>query len=304
MPRDEAAIARELARLSVAEIVDATGMRRAPALVRALVEAAAGIPSRRLGERLARFDADVAAHGVAAAARSVLRVFGATLEVTGRLPASGAVLVLTNHPGAYDSLATMSALGRDDVALLAADRAFLRAMPHLSEHLVFVADAQTTGGVVARAAGLRAAFAWLGAGRVLVQYGAGVIEPDVRFAASGDDGGDGAEENDVLGAWSDGTGALVAQALRRGALVVPAFVSGVHSARAKRLSLVRWAERRGITTLAPLLQATLPGFRDVHVRVRIGAPLEGDALAALEAETTHAGRTARLRAAVASLARA
>jgi hypothetical protein len=303
MPRDEAAIGRELARLSVAEIVDAAGMRRAPALVRVLVEAVAGIPSRRLGERLARFDADLAAHGVAAAARSVLRAFGATVEVTGRIPASGAALVITNHPGAYDSLAMMSALGRDDVALVAADRPFLRAMPHLSEHLVFVADAQTPRSILARAAGLRAALAWLGAGRVLVQYGAGLIEPDVRFSRTGK-GGAGGEGNDALGAWSDGTGALVAHALKRGALVVPAFVSGVHSTRAKRLPLVRWAERRGITTLAPLLQATLPGFRDVHVHVRLGAPLQGDALVALEAETTHGGRTARVRAAVASLARA
>lgn len=296
MPRDESAIAHELTRLSVAEIVDAAGMREAPALVRALVEVAAGVPSRRLGERLARFDADVAAQGISVAARSVLRAFGASVEVTGSIPASGAVLVITNHPGAYDSLATMSALGRDDVALVAADRAFLRAMPHVSEHLVFVADARTAGSAVARAAGLRAALAWLSAGRVLVQYGAGVIEPDVRFPRP-DDG------SDVLCAWSDGTGVLVAQALKRGARVVPVFVSGVHSARAKRLQLVRWAERRGITTIAPLLQATLPGFRDVHVRVRIGAALEGDALAALEAETTYPGRTARVRAAVASLAR-
>jgi len=294
MPRDEAAIALQLAALSVAEIVDAAGLRGAPALVRRVVEAVAGVPSRRLGKTLARFDAEVAAHGLGVAARSVMRAFGARVEVTGRIPASGAVLVITNHPGAYDSLATMAALARDDVALVAADRAFLRAMPHVSEHLVLVADSRTKGSALARAAGLRAALAWLGAGRVLVQYGAGAIEPDVRFARAGDD---------VLGAWSDGTGLLVAHALKLGASVVPVFVSGVHSVRAKSLPLVRWAERRGITTVASLLQATLPGFRDVHVRVRIGGALEGAALAALAAETTHAGRTARMRAAVASLAR-
>ena len=63
----------------MAEIVDAAALRGAPAVIRALVEAAAGIPSRRLGERLARFDADVAKHGVAIAARTVLRAFGATV---------------------------------------------------------------------------------------------------------------------------------------------------------------------------------------------------------------------------------
>jgi hypothetical protein len=293
MPGDEAAIALELAALSVAEIVDAAGARAAPALLRSVVEALAGVPSRRLGKTLARFDADVAAHGLRDAAIAVLRAFGARVEAEGRVPASGAVLVITNHPGAYDSLALMAALARDDVALLASDRAFLRAMPHVSEHLVFVGDSRTMGSAAARAAGLRAALAWLGAGHVLVQYGAGAIEPDVRFAKDGDD---------VLGAWSNGTGLLAARAVARGASIVPAFVSGVHSARAKRLPLVRWGERRGLTTIAPLLQATLPGFRDVHVTVRIGAVLDGAALDALAAESTRAGRTARLRAAVAALA--
>lgn len=293
MPGDEAAIALELAALSVSEIVDAAGARAAPAVLRRVVEALAGVPSRRLGRTLARFDADVAAHGLRVAAIAVMRALGARVDVEGRVPPSGAVLVITNHPGAYDSLALMAALARDDVALLASDRAFLRAMPHVSEHLVLVSDSRTPGSATARAAGLRAALAWLGAGHVLVQYGAGVIEPDVRFATDGDE---------VLGAWSNGTGVLAAQAVARGASVVPAFVSGVHSARAKRLPLVRWGERRGITTIAPLLQATLPGFRDVHVTVRIGAALGGAALDALAAETTHAGRTARLRAAVAALA--
>jgi hypothetical protein len=294
MPGDEAAIALELAALSVAEIVAAAGARAAPAVVRRVVEALAGVPSRRLGKALARFDSDVAAHGLSVAAMAVMRAFGARVEVEGRVPPSGAVLVITNHPGAYDSLALMAALARDDVALLASDRAFLRAMPHVSEHLVFVGESRTMGSAsAARAAGLRAALAWLGAGHVLVQYGAGAIEPDARFAKDGDD---------VLGTWSNGTGVLAAQAVARGASIVPAFVSGVHSARAKRLPPVRWGERRGITTIAPLLQATLPGFRDVHVTVRIGAVLDGAALAALAAETTHAGRTASLRAAVAALA--
>jgi hypothetical protein len=295
-------LARQLAALSVAEIVDAAGLRDAPFAVRRIVEAVAQVPSRRLGERLARFDADVGAHGLAVAARSVMRAFGARVEVVGRAPASGAVLVITNHPGAYDSLATMAALGRDDVALLAADRAFLRAMPHVSEHLVFVADSRTRGGALARAAGLRAVLAWLEAGHALVQYGAGAIEPDLRFAAADATANDGAD--DVLGEWSPGTGVMVERALKLGVAIVPALVSGVHSARAKRLPFVRWAERRGITTIAPLVQATVPGFRDVHVTVRIGAALEGAALDALANETTHAGRTALVRAAVAALAAA
>jgi hypothetical protein len=81
--------------------------------------------------------------------------------------------------------------------------------------------------------------------------------------------------------------------------VVPAFVSGVHSRRAKRSLLVRLAERRGITTIAPLLQATLPGFRDVEVRVRFGAPLDGEALVS---SNGYAAMTQLVRSAVEALA--
>jgi hypothetical protein len=290
MSHDEADIARRLEELSVAEIVAAAGARGAPRIVRRAVELAARAPSRRLGRTLARFDVRIGEIGLGAAAREVMRALGAVVDVSGAVPSSGGVLVVTNHPGAYDALATMASLGRDDVALVAAEREFLRAMPRLTKHLVFVADAQPGASPLLRALGLRRALAWLDAGHALVQFGAGAIEPDARFAAAGDD---------VLGPWSAGTSVLATRAMATSAVVVPALVSGVHSRRAKKLRLVRWAERHGVTTIAPLLQATVPGFRDVAVTVRFGAPVERAALSRL---TTHAARTDLLRSAVAALA--
>jgi hypothetical protein len=281
---DEAEIAADLAALSTAEIVSAIGPSLSP-LLEGVVKRIARGPSRRLGRTLARFDALIGTAGIAHAARSVLGSFGATLDVDGVAPSSGPLLVVTNHPGAYDALATLAALDRDDVALVAADRAFLRAMPALSKHLVFVDDARAFD----RLAGLRRALDWLAAGRALVQFGAGAIEPDARFTDRG---------GDLLGAWSAGTGILAARAAALGASILPAFVSGVHSARAKRLPFVRWAERRGITTIAPLIQATVPGFRDVAVCVRIGAAIP---TATITSATTHANCTKIMRAAVAAL---
>jgi 1-acyl-sn-glycerol-3-phosphate acyltransferase len=287
---DEAAVARELATLSVTEIVDAAGARGAPQIARRLVSMLARVPSDRLGASLARFDADVPALGVAAAARALLRRFGAALEIEGALPRAGAALVVTNHPGAYDSIAMLAAAGRDDVALVAAERTFLSAMPRFRAHLVFVTDSRTKDNVMGRAAGLRRALSWLDAGHVLVQYGAGAIEPDARFARPGED---------VLGVWPSGTGVLAAHAAKRGASVVPALVSGVHSRRAKALPMVRWAERRGVTTIAPLIQATVPGFRDVEISVRFGTPVDRGELLAARAPFE---QTALVRAAVARLA--
>lgn len=295
MAYDQADIARRLEELSVSEVVAALGLPSSnvqgarASLVRGALALAARVPSRRLGKTLARFDARIAEVGLASAAREVLRTFGATIDVSGTVPRAGGLLVVTNHPGAYDAMATMASLGRDDVALVAATRDFLRAMPRLAKHLVFVADARDGASSMTRALGLRRAMAWLDAGHALVQFGAGAIEPDPRFARPGEA---------LLGPWSEGTSLLAMGAMRGSAVVVPALVSGVHSRRAKKLALVRWAERRGVTTIAPLIQATMPGFRDVAVTVRFGAPVERDALASLE---THAARAALLRARVAQL---
>lgn len=266
--RDEAEIAAALAALSTAEIVSALGAKGLSPFLRGAVERAARGPSLRLGRTLARFDALITEVGIAGAARAALSSLGAKLAIDGAARLRGPLLVVTNHPGAYDALATLAALGRDDVALVAADRPFLRAMPALCKHLVFVDDSHA----FARLSGLRRALAWLAADRALVQYGAGAIEPDARFVTRGDP---------LLGAWSEGTGVLASRAAALGAAVVPVFVSGVHSPRAKRLAVVRWAERRGITTIAPLIQATVPGFRDVTITTRIGAPLPPDSLSSL-----------------------
>ena len=285
--REEAEIAAELAALSTAEIVAALGASGAAPLVRRAVERLARLPSARLGRSLARFDALIGDVGIAAAAQATLDAFGVRLEVDGAVPLHGGLLVVTNHPGAYDALALLAALRRKDVALVAADRRFLQAMPTLSAHLVFVDDTRAFG----RVAGLRRALEWLGRGGAIVQFGGGAIEPDARFTPRG---------AELLGRWSEGTGVLAAAAAACGATVIPAFVAGVHSPRAKRLPPVRWAERRGITTIAPLLQATLPGFSDVMVSVRVGAPLDPPPPPTPTAKL-HAEYTQIVRAAVAAL---
>lgn len=247
--------------MSEREIVDATGLS-AP-LARGLVALAARVPSGRLGRSLARFDARTADVGLARAAAEALDTFGARVTWRGE-PPRGAALVVANHPGAYDALALMAALGRDDVVLVAAERAFLRALPNVARHLAFVDEADAR----AAAQGVRRALATLRAGGVVVQFGAGAIERDAAFEAEAS-----------LAPWRAGTGLLGARAHRLGAAVVPAFVDGVHSPRAKRLRVVRWLEGRGTSTIAALVQATTPGFRDVSVRIRFGAPVDPRSLA-------------------------
>ena len=252
--------AERLARLSADEMVAALKLSRAPALVQAMARAAFTAVSSPLGRTLARFDARIATDGLARAAASALDDLGVRRSSIGAPPPStGPLLVVANHPGAYDALVLFAGMGRDDVAVLASDRAFLRAMPNLRRHLLLV-PASTDGPARARARGLRGAIDHLAAGGSILHFGAGAIERDLAFPVP--------LGVPLLSTWQGGTGTLVRATRRASGWVVTALVEGVHSRRAKQLLLNRLAERQGVTTLAPLLQVAFARYRDVAATLR------------------------------------
>jgi hypothetical protein len=281
-------VAADLYRVNMAELAGATGIARLPETPRRILLAPLGPLARTLASRLAEFDAAVGRDRLGSAARAVLRRFGAVPRIFGAAPASGPLLVVSNHPGTYDALSLFVALARDDVRILVAERPFLRAMPNMQKHFLYVPDLAPAGGDnLMRGIGLRHAIQHLKYGGTLLHFAAGAIEPDPAFLGRG---------ADPLLPWQDGTAALVNAAARYGAQVLVAMVSGVCSERAKRAWIVKQAEKRGITTLAGLLQVAVPGYRDVDLRVRLSHPLRANEdFAGLSAKETIAKlqRTAR-----------
>lgn len=240
-------------------MVSAVGLGRAPRSI----QAAAGLvferASRPLGRVLEYFDRRIGEVGLARAAEETLAELGARVRSTGEVPKRGALLVCANHPGAYDALALLTCMRRDDVAMIAHDRSFLRMLPALEPHLVFVPEREEH----ARTAGLRRALRHLRDGGALLHFPAGAIEPDPAFPCDGE----------LLRAWQIGTGMLVRNLARSNGVLVNAIVAGVHSTRAKSLFLTRVAEHFGITTLAPLLQVAVPAFHDVRASVTFSEAL-------------------------------
>jgi 1-acyl-sn-glycerol-3-phosphate acyltransferase len=261
-----AELAAQLSKMSALEMADALGGRRAPPWLRNILAVPFAAASRPLGRMLAELDHDSELYGLPYAAARALERLRAGLTTSGACPARGALLVLANHPGAYDALALMSALARRDLAIVAADRTFLRALPRVARHLVFVPDRHE-----GRAAALRRALSHLGAGGALLHFPAGGIEPDPDFAD---------EDVSALRAWTGSVAPLVRAAARAGGNVVVAGVRGVHSPFVKRSWIARVAERRGITTLAPLVQV-LARARDVSCRVAISESFRATELLAL-----------------------
>lgn len=272
-------LSRRLARLSADEMVSALGLHSGPAWLRAGLGLPFYAASRQLGEILAELDAAIGQRSLPLAAGRALERFGVALITAGVPLAPGPQLVLANHPGAYDALGLVSALGRADLKILAADRSFLRALPQLSTQLLFVGDQPG-----ARASALKRALRHLRQGGALLHFPAGQIEPDADFEHAG---------RPLLAAWQPGVNALVAACARANGRVAVAGVRGVHSPRAKRWRLNRWAERRGVTTLAPLLQM-VAGLHDVGMQVRAVDVGDARSLQGLAPDALHAQLRATL----------
>lgn len=261
-------------------MVSALGVPRAPAPLQRGLALPFRAASRRLGDTLAELDDSLATRGLPAVAERALSRFGVSSRVSGARVQHGPCLVLANHPGAYDALVLMWAIARRDLLILAADREFLRALGRLSAaHLCFVGEQPS-----ARAGALKRCLSWLRRGGAVLHFPSGRIEPDADF------------EDDAsrwLGPWSAGVTPLVRACARVSGRTLLAGVRGVHSRRAKRMLLTRLGERRGITTVSPLLQL-VRRLRDVEARVRLVEAGPTRELVALN----EAERVARLRSAL------
>lgn len=89
------------------------------------------------------------------------------------IPATGPLLVVSNHAGTYDTFVIASMLGRQDLKIISSDVPFLKNLPNACDHLIFLSDA-TSDRMTAARAGIR----HLKAGGALLVYGTGLIDPD------------------------------------------------------------------------------------------------------------------------------
>jgi len=217
-------------------------------------------PARRFARVAHEFDRRVGAHGLSQGSAWLMAQMTAGLRTTGaeQVPAHGPVVILANHPGMTDTVALFSSLPhRPDLRVIAQDRPFLRALPHVARQLIFL-----PGDASGRMAALRAGARHLQEGGALLTFPAGEIEPDPaafgleRALAS-------------LESWSDSY-RLFAR-LVPGTRFVPTLVSHVISPAAQRhpLTLLRRTPPNR-EKLAAALQITLPRYRNGVARVRFG----------------------------------
>jgi hypothetical protein len=169
--QDQVALYRETL---VAEIFFAFGCSR-DGVFRKLLGPLARLPAGRLGRIAACADNEVRLSGLSGGARLILPdlCVWPTARGVENIPREGPLLVVSNHPGAFDSLAIMSFVPRKDLKVVISDVALTRALSNASRYFIYVPKAEA-----GRIKTLRESVGHLKSGGALLIFAHGEVEPD------------------------------------------------------------------------------------------------------------------------------
>jgi 1-acyl-sn-glycerol-3-phosphate acyltransferase len=225
---------------------------------RRLLELLCRPPARRLARQILMYDSLVASAGLQVAGAWAMGQYVRSVAIQGQhlVPRSGSVLIVSNHPGLYDTIALFAAIPRCDLRIVAADRPFLRALTHTSRHLIPVMETATE-----RIGAIRAATRHLRSGGALLTFPAGQIEPDPAVLPGA---------SSALDSWSESISTFVR--LVDDLTVVPVVVSGVLSSAALRHPLAYLRGHQHHQLVAATLQVLFPSLQRGTVRVSFGSP--------------------------------
>ena len=128
----------ELRKALLDEIVKAVGLP-INAFWRRFVNIAFWLPINRFSKLGSYFDQMVYQHGFSKAVDISLKLLLEDIETLGEIkaPASGPLLVVSNHPGTYDALCLASKLPRDDIKIVSSNIPFLKQMKNVNDHFLF-----------------------------------------------------------------------------------------------------------------------------------------------------------------------
>lgn len=265
---DKAALVADLEGYLTNEIANAVGIPKGGRLHR-LLSPLFRLPARRFASLLGSGDEQVRRHGFSHGASWLARQLVVPAEVRGRecVPATGPLLVMSNHPGAYDSLLLIDALDRDDLMIVISAIPALMRLPHVAHHFLKVEPGKRPATTL-----LNQAREHLRAGGAVLIFPGRNIDPDPDVEQGADV---------ALGSWSRSIGLMLRGAPDSQALM--AIVSSVIAPGWVRSPLARMQpaghKRRRLAEFSQISQLILTGRqRRVAPRVSFAEPLSLDAL--------------------------
>ncbi|MBP1693711.1 MAG: hypothetical protein H6Q37_1594 [Chloroflexi bacterium] len=223
------------------------------------------LPAHRFASLCAEFDFQIEQNGVTQAMRWVLPRFASQVSVSGaeNIPQGGPLLVVSNHPGAFDGVVILAQFKRDDIKFIVSDVPFLRGVPAAEPHMIY----SDWGSIHGRMNAVRQSIRHLQGGGVLVIYPTGLVDPDPSFMT-------GAEQ--ALEDWSHSLELFLRKAPNT--QVLPTIVSGIIAPRflnnflARRQSTVR--NRQKVAEYMEMVQLmVIQKNLNLTPRVSFGKPL-------------------------------
>lgn len=263
--------ADDLTRFIIDEIIIA--LKQPPhGLARKIIGPLLKLPARRFAVLMAEVDRRVALNGIVAAAQWLLThiVTGLDARGTAHIPRTGPLLVASNHPGAYDIVALIASLGRDDMRIIASSVPFTRSLIATAPHLIYVNPDDR--GAPDRMVAIRSGIRHLQNGGALLIYPTGIVDPDPDISA-------GLAES--IGTWSGSLEIFLRRVPET--CVVTAIVSSVLSRRYFNNPLVKipktdWEKRK----LAEMIQVSRQMMAnkpiDLTPRITFSEAIVGDDL--------------------------
>ncbi len=133
---------------------------------------------------MAKVDNAVKQGGPQAGCQLLLKTIGVSVTAAGieNIPTTGPTLILSNHPGAYDSVAIGSLIPRYDLKIIAAITRFYQVMPHIHPVMIYASRDPKL-----RLTALRQSVSHLMHGGILLQFSSGNIDPDPALHTITDD---------------------------------------------------------------------------------------------------------------------
>jgi hypothetical protein len=250
------------------ELCQAAGLRTGGWQQRA-VAAVMNRPIDSVAHLFSEIDATIGRDGIAAGFAALLSRFVRDPIIKGiqNLPPEGPLLVISNHPGAYDVLLIGATLARRDLRILTSTTALYRVMTNWHRQTIEVGTTPEDG-----MRSIRESVRHLRSGGALLIFPSGLVEPDPDLLP-------GARE--AMEAWRPGIEALVNLAPR--AAVVQAIASGVLSPRwmnnpLLRIQRVDWQRRKLAEMIQVIEQMVRPQTKKLSPRLTFGAPITGEEL--------------------------
>jgi len=147
------------------------------AWVNSLIRLVFGRAALRFAALVVDIDREIGERGLAAGARRILPSFVASHEATGaeRIPSTGPLLIVANHPGSYDAVAVMAHVERPDLKFVVREVGLFQRLENLSGHAIFVPGGKN---VRRRMRPMRECIRHLESGGALLIFPRGRIEPD------------------------------------------------------------------------------------------------------------------------------